>query len=788
MNKLFHSLLNPEVGGVTGDGDNVQNGGAHHGSARRNDKRVVLNRRGFLIGAAGTGFTLAFYRPDLSFAQPEEVIASQTFEPTIWYQLQADGRIIVNIAEAEMGQHVGTALARIVADELEADWSQVVLNHVDSDPKWGLMVTGGSWSVWQNFMPLSRAGAAGRQVLIEEGAKLLGVPPGDCRARNSEIVSGEQSISYAQIVQRGDLSRTFTESELENIAVKPAEERRLIGQEALALDVPGKTNGRAMYGIDATVDNMVYARPLIPPTRYGSTIQAIDDSDAKDIDGYLRTIHLNDTTGTVPGWAAVIATSFTAANKAAERVKVDWAVGDTASVSEQDILDHGRTLIEETSQGALVVDEEGVDGAFSSAHSLLAQDYITHSVLHFQLEPVNALAYQKQGRWEIHTGNQWQSLILPVLAKALEVPEDQVIMRTYMLGGGFGRRLNGDYAVPAALAAKALGQPVKMVFTREDDVRFDSIRSPSYQRVRMAFDADGQPIGMEHHATAGWPTQVMVPAFMPAATNEVKYDPFAIQGAVHWYSVGAHRLRAISNDLANDTFRPGWLRSVGSGWVNWALESFMDEAAHHVARDPIEFRLALLKAEGKNAGSTPNSVGGAARQANVLRRVREISDWQQPLPDDTGLGVATSYGQERDMPTWTACVAKVKVDRATGKVTLQKLTLVTDAGTVVHPDGARAQVEGAALWGASMALHEGTVIEQGQVQARNLNAYTPLRMRDVPEIESEFIDSTELAMGLGEPATTVVGPAIANAIFAAVGVRMRDLPIRPEAVLSALQG
>lgn len=783
MNKLFQSLLNPEVNAVPATGNN-----AGKDSAEGHNKRPVLSRRGFLIGATGAGFTLAFYRPGLSVAQPEEVLASRAFDPTIWYQLQADGRIIVNIAEAEMGQHVGTALARIVADELEADWSRVELNHVDSDPKWGLMVTGGSWSVWQNFMPLSRAGAAGRQVLIEEGAKLLGVSPDECRARNSEVLTGGRSISYAEIVQRGDLSRTFSESELEDIPVKPAAERRLIGQEALALDVPGKTNGRAMYGIDATVENMVYARPLIPPTRYGSTIQAIDDSDAKDIDGYLQTIQLNDPTDTVPGWAAVIATSFTAANKAAERIRVDWAAGDTATVSEQDILDHGLRLIEETSQGALVVDDEGVDSAFSSADSLLTQDYIAHSVLHFQLEPVNALAYQEEGRWEIHTGNQWQSLILPVLAKALDVPESQVIMRTYMLGGGFGRRLNGDYAVPAALAAKAIGRPVKMMFTREDDVRFDSIRSPAYQRLRMAFDADGQPIGMEHHATAGWPTQVMVPAFMPVATNEVKYDPFAIQGAAHWYSVGAHRLRAISNDLANDTFRPGWLRSVGSGWVNWALESFMDEAAHHVGRDPIEFRLALLKAEGKNAGSAPNSVGGAARQANVLRRVREIANWQQPMPENTGLGVATSYGQERNMPTWTACVAQVRVDRESGKVTLQKLTLVTDAGTVVHPDGARAQVEGAALWGASMALHEGTLIEDGQVQARNLNTYTPLRMRDVPEIVSEFVDSTELAVGLGEPATTVVGPAIANAIFAAVGVRMRDLPIRPAAVLAALQG
>ena len=213
----------------------------------------------------------------------------------------------------------------------------------------------------------------------------------------------------------------------------------------------------------------------------------------------------------------------------------------------------------------------------------------------------------------------------------------------------------------------------------------------------------------------------------------------------------------------------------------------MDQAARKAGKDPIEFRLALLKAEGKNAGEAPNSVGGASRQANVLRRVREISEWGQEMPADTGLGVATTYGQERNMPTWTACVAKVHVDRNTGKVTLQKLTLVTDAGTVVHPDGARAQVEGAALWGASMALHEGTVFEKGEVKDQNLNTYSPMRIRDVPEIEMEFVDSTELSVGLGEPATTVVGPAIGNAIFAAVGVRMTEIPIRREAVLAALK-
>ncbi|MDX1800208.1 MAG: molybdopterin cofactor-binding domain-containing protein, partial [Marinobacter sp.] len=249
------------------------------------DDTPTLSRRGFLIGAAGAGFTLAFARSGLAMATPSEAVSTGAFEPTIWYQIYPDGHIVINIAEAEMGQHVGTALARIVADELEADWAQVTLNHVDTDPKWGVMVTGGSWSVWQNFTPMSHAGAAGRIALIEEGAKLLGVPKSQCQARNSRVMAGDRSISYGEIVSKGDISRSYSEDELKKMPVKEPSQRRLIGKQAHALDIPDKTNGTSTYGLDAHVDGMVYARPLVPPTRYGSKINSIDDSDAKSVEG-----------------------------------------------------------------------------------------------------------------------------------------------------------------------------------------------------------------------------------------------------------------------------------------------------------------------------------------------------------------------------------------------------------------------------------------------------------------------------------------------------------------------
>ncbi|WP_372786987.1 molybdopterin cofactor-binding domain-containing protein [Phenylobacterium sp.] len=749
---------------------------------RNPEAAAALSRRGFLITATSAGVALGF-AGEVTAAGP----APAGFEPTIWYSIGRDGTVTVNVIRAELGQHVGTAIARIVADELEADWSKVQVKTVDSDAKWGLMVTGGSWSVWQSYPIYSQAGAAGRTVLIEEGAKLLGVAPGACVARNGAIHAGKASVSYGAIVTRGNLARSFTPEQLAKLPMKPAAERRLIGKAVQARDIPSKTNGQGVYGIDAVVPGMVYARPKLPPTRYDSVVVSIDDSAAKAVPGYQKSLALDDPSGTVPGWVVVLADSFVAANKACDLVKVTWKTGEAAKVSEADLQRRSAELIADPNAGSLVVEDAGVDQAFAAAKSKLEATYTTATALHFQMEPVNALAFEKDGVFEIHTGNQWQSLVLPWLAKALGRPENTIVMKSYLLGGGFGRRLNGDYAIPAALASKAIGKPVKLVFTRADDSRFDSPRAPSVQRVRMAFGEAGRVTAMDHAAAAGWPTLAMAPFFMPKGTNGVAYDPFSVNGADHWYTVGAQRVRAVNNDLANSTFRPGWLRSVGPGWTNWALESFMDEAAHSQGADPLAFRLKLLDGVGRNAGSGPTAVGGAHRQAAVLAAVAKKAGWGAALPKNTGLGLATTFGQERDMPTWVACAARVRVDPQTGVVKVEKLTLVADCGTVVHPDGALAQMQGASLWGMSLALFEGTEFRDGQVKDTNLGGYTPLRMADVPDLDIEFMPSTEPPVGLGEPATTVVGPAIGNAIFNAVGARVRDLPIRPAAVLKAMK-
>jgi len=748
-------------------------------------KNLPITRRTFIAGTAGAGAVmgLGVLLPGCSREEAATEMATRAeasaFAPTVWFELAPDGRVHVNIAKAEMGQHVGTALARILADELGADWSSVSITYVDSDPKWGYMVTGGSWSVSTTFEQFSRAGAAGRTVLVDAGAALLGVDAADCTAANGAVSAGGQSVSFAEIVAAGGLDRAFSDEELAALPIKAPSERTLIGKPVTSLDVAPKSRGTAVYGLDVELPGMVYAHPLVPPTRYGSRIRSVDDSAAKGIAGYQQTLTLTDPSGLFQGWAVVIADSFPAAMRAAGAVAVDWEAGPTASVSEADLLAEGQKLVDARDTGVLVVDDGDVASARANAASVHTATYRTATALHFTLEPQNALVEFRDGKCHVHAGNQWQSLILPALAQALEMPETDIVLHQYYLGGGFGRRLFGDQMIPAALAARELGKPVKLVFSRPADSRFDCVRSATVARLDASFDADGKLTGIEHAAAAGWPTLAMAPGFLADGVDgNGKFDTFSISGADHWYTLPTHRVRAVNNTLAQSTFLPGWLRAVGPGWIGWSVESFNDEVAEILGEDPVAFRLARLDGAGKNAGGPPKAVGGAKRLAAVLEDVAKRSDWGRELPANEGMGVAVSHGQERGMPTWTACVAHVAVDPASKAITVKKIWQSIDCGTVVDPDGAMAQAEGATLWGLSLALHEGTAFENGHVRDTNLDTYTPLRMQDVPELDLRFMESTEFPTGLGEPPLIAVPPAIGNAVYAATGTRVRDLPIR----------
>ncbi len=750
------------------------------------NQRQGLSRRSFIAGVAGSSLmmTMGSLVSGCSSDQASKALASgdlsKVFSPNIWFEINGAGDVLINIVRAEMGQHVGTSLAQIVADELGADWSKVSFKHVDTDPKWGVMVTGGSWSVHTSFTLLSQAGAAGRTVIIDAASKLMGVPAESCSCENGVVTSGDQSLTFAEIISNGDFSRVISEEELAAMPVKAPAERTVIGRDVRNLDVAAKSEGAAVFGLDAELPGMVYAMPLLPPTRYGSKVNGIDESTAKTIPGYIGAIEINDPSQTVQGHVVVAAETMASVLKAAKAVSIDWTPGPTASVTEAAILAEGARLATDPEAGALFVDEGDVGVARANAASTMSATYTTGTALHFTMEPQNALVeFDSEGRCHIHAGNQWQSLILPVLAQALEMSEADIVIHQYYLGGGYGRRLFGDQMIPAALAARSLGRPVKLIFDRASDSRFDCVRSPSVCALDAFFDADGALTGVDHAVVAGWPTKAMAPFFIGTGIDgKGEVDGFSVNGADHWYTFPAHRVRTMNNTLAQDTFLPGWLRAVGPGWVSWGVESFLDEIADQMGQDPVAIRMSLLDGAGKNAGGEGSTVGGAKRLAAVLKDVSERADWGREMPANEGLGVAVGHGQERGMPTWVACVAHVAVDPSSGDVTLKKLWQTIDVGTVVNPDGAMAQAEGAALWGVSLALHEGAQFADGEVAEQNLDRYMPLRMSDVPDLDIAFVDSNEFPSGLGEPPLIPVAPAIGNAIFAATGKRVRELPIK----------
>jgi isoquinoline 1-oxidoreductase beta subunit len=750
------------------------------------NQRQGLSRRSFIAGVAGSSLMMSMGSlvSGCSSDQASKALASgdlpKVFSPNIWFEINGAGDVLINIVRAEMGQHVGTSLAQIVADELGADWSKVSFKHVDTDPKWGVMVTGGSWSVHTSFTLLSQAGAAGRTIIIDAASKLMSVPAESCSAERGVVTSGDQSLTFAEIIINGDFSRVISEEELAAMPVKAPAERTLIGRDLRNLDVAAKSEGSAVYGLDAELPGMVYAMPLLPPTRYGSKVNGIDESAAKTILGYIGAIEINDPSQTVQGHVVVAAETMAAVLKAARAVSVDWTPGPTASMTEAAILAEGVRLAADPEAGALFVNEGDVGSAKANAASTMSATYTTGTALHFTMEPQNAVVeFDADGKCHIHAGNQWQSLILPYLAQALEMPETDIIIHQYYLGGGYGRRLFGDQMIPTALAARSLGRPVKLIFDRATDSRFDCVRSPSVCTFEASFDGDGMLSGVDHAVVAGWPTKSMAPFFIgPGIDGKGELDAFSINGSDHWYSLPAHRVRAINNGLAQQTFLPGWLRAVGPGWISWGVESFLDEIAHQQGQDPVALRLGLLDGVGKHAGGEGSTVGGAKRLAAVLKDVSQRAGWGRDLPVNEGLGVAVGHGQERGMPTWIACVAHVVVEPSSGDVTLKKLWQTIDVGTVVNPDGAMAQAEGAALWGVSLALHEGAQFANGEVAEQNLDRYKPLRMSDVPELDIVFVDSDEFPSGMGEPPLIPVAPAIGNAVFAATGKRVRDLPIK----------
>ena len=755
-----------------------------------------LNRRSFIVGTAATGLVLGY----AAFPEIGDSLAATpaSFEPTAWYAIGNDGKMVVTVGKAEIGQHISSTMAQLVAEELEASWKDMSIVLASNDPKYNdpvisVQLTGGSYSTEMNFDAMCRAGAAGRTYAHQGGFGNDGRAGERTPRKRSRVhhAKSKKSLTFAEIVKSGKANKTWSADELKAIALKTPDQYTKIGQSLPQLDIPPKTNGSCKYGIDAFVPGMLYGKLALPPIRYGATVKSVDDSAAKKVPGFVKAVVVDDKTATTTGWVVAVATSYEGAKNAAAALKVDWDKGPYANVSNQSIIDKSRRLQKEGTEGLLYVKDGNSAAAMEKTAKVIEAEYLTTLNIHAPMEPMNALAFEQDGIWHIHTGNQFNTRTTAIAAAIAGTDPKNVVIHQHYLGGGFGRRLESDMVIPAVAAAKVVGKPVKLIYSREDDMQMDFTRPLTYQKVKVGLDADGKAIAMEHDVIGAWPTVHWgIPAFLvPSVDKKGKIDPFAASGANYWYTIPNHTVRNFMNNLAEKATPSGQLRSVAPAWTFWAVESTMDDIAHASGQDPVEMRLKLLDGAGDNAGGDkPWNVGGAKRLANALRAAVGRSGYGAiKLGPNEGMGVACVSSQERTFPTWTACVAQVKVDPSSGEITLKKLTLAMDVGTVVNPDGVRAQIEGSVLWGASLALLENATMENGGIQQTNFDSYTPMRMSQMPELDISIISNGEPAVGCGEPAVTVVAPAIANAVFNAVGARVRSLPITAEAVKAAMK-
>jgi len=713
---------------------------------------LPLSRREFVAAAGAAGLTLVF-----SIAGGRGVAAAATFEPNAWLTITPDGAITVHIAMAEMGQGVGTALAQIVAEELEADWKDIRVDYPVNDPKYGRMQTSGSQSISGSFDTLSRAGAAARLMLIDAAARHWGVATADCIAERGLVGHPRtaRSIPYGDLVAQGPITKTLTPDELKAIPLKKPERYRLIGRSIPRLDVPEKVDGRATFGIDVFLPGMVYAKIAYPPTRDGGKHRAVDDSAARQVKGYLRTIITDDL-------VAVVAETYEAAVAARDALTITWDLGPYASLDSASIFaDYERRVRQEA--GAPFVGVGDAAEAMRRATRTHAALYTTDFAMVAPLEPMNCVARWVDDRCELFTGTQSHARAIGELSTKLGVPAANIRIHQHYLGGGFGQRLESDIMLEATLISRVAGRPIKLIRSREEDFSRAFPRTPTLQAMKAGLDASGQIVAWEH----------VVVAKRLGPRDRAGLAWVALTGSRHAYTIPHQSVRAPHVEYGIPV---GAYRSVGAGYTSFAVEAFVDEVARLTGTDPLAMRLAMLQ--------------GQPRLANVVKVAAARAGWGGPLPPDVGRGLAcTTYPQEPAgrLQTSTAAVVQARVDRPSGEVRVEKITCAVDCGLVINPDGLRAQLEGGLLFGLSSALKERATVTNGAFDQKNFEEYPVLRMDEVPEVELHVVESTDRPSGAGEPTTTVVAPALANAIFAATGARVRNLPFLPERVLKALQ-
>jgi isoquinoline 1-oxidoreductase beta subunit len=701
-------------------------------------------------GLAG-GFVLAFHIPVYAANEPNQPPDSTAgkFAPNAFIRIDSTGKTTIVVPQAEMGQGVYTSLPMIIAEELDADFSQVLLEHsppsdkLYGNPIFGIQATGNSNSVRAFWKPLRQAGATARAMLVTAAAKQWSVDPKSCTAANSWVMhtASGRKLAYGALA-----SAAAGETPPANVPLKDPKDFKLIGKRQRRLDTPNKTDGKVVYGIDAMLPGMKFATIAASPV-LGGKVAHVDDSKAKTVPGVEQVIVLDD-------MVAVVGQHMWAAKKGLDACVITWNDGANGKVGSKEIWD---ALREASKKDGLVAKKRGDIEKGLGQGDKYEGDYEMPLLAHATMEPMNCTVQLSPGKCELWLGTQVQTRIQQTAAQALGLPPESVIVNNHYLGGGFGRRLEPDMSLKAIRVAQKLnGEPVKVIWTREEDMTHDVYR-PAYRDIIQASLANGKIQGWKYRVTgssvvARW----LPPAFK--AFHGIDFD--AIDSAVD-IPYDIPNLHVEYTRAEPPGLVTGFWRGVGPNNNVFAIECFMDDLAKKANMDPVEFRRAHLH--------------GSPRHAAALKLVAEKANWGEPLPPRTGRGISV----QPSFASFIATCVEAEVDED-GEVHLKRINCAVDTGIAVNPDTIEAQLQGGLIFGLTAALYGDITVEKGRVQQTNFNNYRMLRIDQVPRIDVHVIKSAEPPGGIGETGATAGPPALRNAILAATGIALKRMPVDRE--------
>jgi isoquinoline 1-oxidoreductase beta subunit len=725
----------------------------------RDDAHAPVSRRTFLkfsasvAAVAGGGLMLSFSLPAQSQGDARKSVIggdgvetpqNGVFAPNAFVQIDTAGKVSLIIPKVEMGQGVYTSIPMLIAEELEVPLDSVTIDHAPpdeklfTDPLLGGQLTGGSTSIRYAWEPMRRAGATARMLLINAAAQQWQVEPASCHAENGQVIHADtkRSIAYGQLVEAAAKLPVP-----QNVPLKDPKDFKLIGTQAKRLDSPEKVDGSAVFGLDVRLPDMVYAAIVNCPV-FGGTLASVDDTAAKKIPGVRQIVKIDN-------GVAVIGDHTWAAKRGAAALKITWNEGAGASVSTKTIFDDLAKASQGT--GAVARKDGDVNNAFSQAKTRIDAVYQQPFLAHATMEPINCTVHVKPDSCEIWLGSQVPTRVRDAGATVTGLPADKIVVHNHLLGGGFGRRLEFDMVTQATKVAKQLNVPVKVTWTREEDIQHDMYRPAYYDKISAGLDANGKPIAWQHRIVG---SSILARFAPPAVKNGV--DPDAVEVAADLPYDLPNQLIDYVRQEPRDIPTAFW-RGVGPTRGTWVVESFIDELAAQAKVDPVKYRRDLL-------GKTP-------RALNVLNVATQAAGWGSAVPKGQGRGVAVMHA----FGSFFSMVADVTVDQ--GEVRVSRVVCAVDCGMVVNPNTVEAQIQGGIIFAITAALYGEITIERGRVQQSNFTDYRILRIHETPPIDVHIVKSSEAPGGIGEPGTAAAIPAVANAIYAATGKRLRQLPV-----------